>query len=680
MLMAFAFPPLVLAFLLLPGCLVHVYAEPTLSQATIPDADLVGGSRQTFTAAGSFNLVRGSALTGNNYDLATLGIQSVLLVGSASSNVVAPPATIATGALGVGPGTAGPTIFNSSSPASYAVSGGQSGIGFQLTQATGSVTFRIITSSGNFGIMNLYLFFQGKQVSEQSWSMDSEKQYQVFDNQGRCFDEIRVVTDFSSLAFFVDDFGVRKSVGAGVDCSAPGVMVGSVAIGGILQSALAFDVDVAPTSLDPGGVRIYAMSTLSGCTNGNTTIEIWTRPGTVQGNTGSPSGWTLEIFGTATDIAAPVKFNRPICHSQVSFGAGFVIPRGKTGMFVRISGPNFQEYNRPNTANVYANQLVFDNGEVTLDFTNGMALSNFGGGINSPRVWNGKFYYDRNIASATTGLPAVVTTSTSGSVSSVMTTTSGSTTATGSSVSTTQSVASTTRILNTGAISTTSADKADSTAADNGAALLPLWIVLALVAVLLLCAVAVLVVLRRPRQKHSSKVPMDSVSSGGHSEGSGGDDYVYGNFDSSILHSASQTYAGFDTGKLESGEKVYQNFDSGVVSSGAEHSKHVIPSALHAEMGDGPVIPTLDVSKLQRGKKLGNGEFGEVKPSFPNSILLSLTYCTYARYLPVSTVTAQSQSSTCFRISRRKISPSSSPKRRSWPGFRRVKTSSSSLA
>ncbi|MEW6251263.1 MAG: hypothetical protein AB1716_11495 [Planctomycetota bacterium] len=143
---------------------------------------------------------------------------------------------------------------------------------------------------------------------------------------------------------------------------------------------LSFDVNTTATAGTPFG------------------FEVYTRPGTYVGFTGSPNGWTLMATGTGT--AAGVE--QP---SHVTLAAPFdLAANGVTGMALAlIGGPGSAAHRYTNGTG--SNQH-YQNVDIALDLG---AASNvlFSGSPFSPRVWNGTIYYSVIPEPAALGLLAL---------------------------------------------------------------------------------------------------------------------------------------------------------------------------------------------------------------------------------------------------------------------------------
>jgi len=129
---------------------------------------------------------------------------------------------------------------------------------------------------------------------------------------------------------------------------------------------LSFDVNTTATAGTPFG------------------FEVYTRPGTYVGFTGSPNGWTLMATGTGTSAGR----DQP---SPVTLAAPFdLAASGVTGIAVSLrGGPG-------NASQAYTNgtgsNQHYQNADLALDLG---AASNvlFSGSAFTPRVWNGTIYY-----------------------------------------------------------------------------------------------------------------------------------------------------------------------------------------------------------------------------------------------------------------------------------------------
>lgn len=130
---------------------------------------------------------------------------------------------------------------------------------------------------------------------------------------------------------------------------------------------------------------------------GNTTIEIYYRPGSYSGFVTSSAGWTL--VGSAAVTANPTGTPTPI-----PVAVNVTIPAGQTYAFYVTSSNTSVSLNYSNGTTegaTYASDanIIFREGVgLEYPFTNGT------GGIFTPRIWNGVIHYSTPIAATYTYL------------------------------------------------------------------------------------------------------------------------------------------------------------------------------------------------------------------------------------------------------------------------------------
>ena len=118
---------------------------------------------------------------------------------------------------------------------------------------------------------------------------------------------------------------------------------------------------------------------------GNTTIEIYYRPGSYVGFESNPAGWTLagsaavtaQPMGTLTPVPATLSINIPAGQTY-----GFYVTSTNTSVSLNYS-------NGSAVGNVYSS-------DANIQFKEGAGFEypfTAGGGINMPRVWNGAIHY-----------------------------------------------------------------------------------------------------------------------------------------------------------------------------------------------------------------------------------------------------------------------------------------------
>lgn len=142
-----------------------------------------------------------------------------------------------------------------------------------------------------------------------------------------------------------------------------------------------FDIQVATNPLSVVALDVNTTAT-AGTPFG---FELYTRPGTYVGFTGSPTGWTLAATGTGVaagrDLPSPVTLNAP-----------FDLPANELiGIAVAlVGGPG--SASQAYTNGTGANQF-YQNADLSLTLG---AASNvlFSGSAFTPRVWNGTIYYN----------------------------------------------------------------------------------------------------------------------------------------------------------------------------------------------------------------------------------------------------------------------------------------------
>lgn len=142
-----------------------------------------------------------------------------------------------------------------------------------------------------------------------------------------------------------------------------------------------FDVQVAALPLEVVGLELNTNAAV-GTPFG---FELYTRPGTYVGFTGSPAGWTLAATGTG--VAAGLNMPSPI-----TLAAPFELPTGgPTGIAIAlIGGPG--SASQAYTNGTGGNQF-YQNADLSL--TLGAATNVlFSGSAFTPRVWNGTIYYN----------------------------------------------------------------------------------------------------------------------------------------------------------------------------------------------------------------------------------------------------------------------------------------------
>ena len=129
---------------------------------------------------------------------------------------------------------------------------------------------------------------------------------------------------------------------------------------------------------------------------GNTTMEIYTRPGSYAGFGGSSDGWTL--LGTA-----PITYTGGL--TRVDIPVNVEIRAGETQAFYVTSavtgGTSLNYSNGTSEGAVYVE-------DANLQFTQGVGLeypfSNGTGAFYTPRIWNGAIHYDVNNPLDSTGV------------------------------------------------------------------------------------------------------------------------------------------------------------------------------------------------------------------------------------------------------------------------------------
>ncbi|WP_395146481.1 PEP-CTERM sorting domain-containing protein [Armatimonas sp.] len=137
-----------------------------------------------------------------------------------------------------------------------------------------------------------------------------------------------------------------------------------------------FDLNVFPIlGLTVTDIAINTITTVGTPIN----VEIYTRSGTSVGFEGNASGWTLVSSGSGTAAAV----NTPSLMNVTDFALG----SGVTGMAVRNIGYTSQYTNGTGSNEFYSN--------VDLSLSAGSATNGtfVGGGVFTPRVWNGTLFY-----------------------------------------------------------------------------------------------------------------------------------------------------------------------------------------------------------------------------------------------------------------------------------------------
>jgi hypothetical protein len=113
----------------------------------------------------------------------------------------------------------------------------------------------------------------------------------------------------------------------------------------------------------------------------STTIAVYYRSGTAQGNESTPAGWSL----VGTDVVVPAG---PNAHTAVNVG-GVVLQAGQTyGFYIHVQsvpGPSFLYTNGGPT--------TFSNGDLSLTTFHGKGNPAFTGASFFPRQWNGTVKY-----------------------------------------------------------------------------------------------------------------------------------------------------------------------------------------------------------------------------------------------------------------------------------------------
>ncbi|TWU16350.1 PEP-CTERM sorting domain-containing protein [Allorhodopirellula heiligendammensis] len=146
--------------------------------------------------------------------------------------------------------------------------------------------------------------------------------------------------------------------------------------GGFNGGNVYFDLNI----LSPTGIRIERIATNTSETFTAGRMNIYTRPGTYVGSTGSTAGWTLASsgFGNSAGLYQPSMFDV----------TDFILGPGVTGIAIESqSGVWGHAY----TIGTGTNQF-YSNGDLSISL--GAATQTpFTGTLFAPRVWNGTLQY-----------------------------------------------------------------------------------------------------------------------------------------------------------------------------------------------------------------------------------------------------------------------------------------------
>jgi hypothetical protein len=176
-------------------------------------------------------------------------------------------------------------------------------------------------------------------------------------------------------------------VAAAALCAAAGA-----AMGGVVATAapnngsggVFVDLTAGPAALSVTSFATY----ITGTAGTARSIEVWTRPGSYVGNTGSNAGWTLSETVAATSAGTAVLSAHFALANPIAIGAG----QTTAVYFHSITSGGGIRYNGTSAAPPVT---TYTNGEITLfsDVARTGAVS-FAGTANTPRTFSGEIAYD----------------------------------------------------------------------------------------------------------------------------------------------------------------------------------------------------------------------------------------------------------------------------------------------
>ena len=168
---------------------------------------------------------------------------------------------------------------------------------------------------------------------------------------------------------------------------------GSGGNGGVGTPSIGLFFDI---QLPAGGRNITGLDTAVYSYNGPMTCDVWVTAGSHAGKESSPEAWTQVVFnGTGNAVSTSSTSGNPEFVSIDIGGQSFYLPAGDYGMAVYNSNPagaaRAAYTNGPGNAPYGNSDIVIHPNGVGCSDTGGI----FFGGCNfSPRLWNGRLYYE----------------------------------------------------------------------------------------------------------------------------------------------------------------------------------------------------------------------------------------------------------------------------------------------